>query len=891
VEAEKAKGIITPLASPLTPHGVESLEDIERFLRKGQQWLKRAHADGLAGEEFSRSHSALMDNLIRRLYKWAMDGNGEGAADLGIALLATGGYGREELSPFSDIDLLLLHLPGKGKDLENWLRAVLHPLWDWGLTVGYTVQTPKDSYRAAQKDLDLLLSFLDARWVAGDKGTFLRWEEEFSRSLLAGKDTELILQIRQRAEARHAHFGDSVFVLEPEVKEGKGGLRDYHAAYWATRIKYHIRSPEELTERGLLSEKEWKLYSQALGFLWRVRNQLHYSYGRREDRLSFEDQEAMAEVLGYRGESSLAATEAFLKDYFTHALNIHRLSWNLLEKSLNERAAPKKGWSLRAPAEIAPGYFLFHGKLALTDPYRVERNPFHVWKAFEVIHANGVEMAPQLKEKITENLDAVGERFRLGQESIRSFLSFFEKPGHLYRVLEAMHETGFLRKFLPEFDRVHCHIQYDRYHIYPVDIHSFYAVRELEVLERKDEKSWPLLTQLMGEVKDPGLLKLAALLHDLGKAEGSPHAVRGEKIASAIAERLQISPEKIEALTFLVREHLTFAEVAHRRDLGDETLIFRFAQTVQNSERLKMLYLLCFADLRAVGPSAWTVWKDTLMRELFIKTLHLLEREETLGKEAQDRVIHLQSEVLDILAGQVAAPKISEHLANIPSRHYAAHNARSIGQQILMAEKLRDETVVLEGEEKPEEGCDEVTVVAWDKPGLFAEISGVMTANFLNILSAQISTWENGIAVDLFKVQNLIDEPLFQPRRWTKLASDLKRVLRGEITVNSLVEGMVLPLFQRYPSPRQETKVEVDNSASDFCTVVEVYAHDRPGLLYRVTKKIFEMNLSIWMARISTKVDQVVDVFYIQDLSGAKLEDDGVISRIKNGLIEELQRT
>ena len=891
MEIENPKDIFAPHASRLTPYGIDSLEDIERFLRKGQQWLQKAHAEGLSGEEFGRSHSALMDNLIRRLYKRAMNVNGERATDLGFALLAMGGYGREELSPFSDIDLLLLHLPGKGKDLEDWLRAVLHPLWDWGLTVGYTVQTPKDSCRAAQKDLDLLLAFLDARWVAGDKGTFLRWEEEFSRSLLAGKDTELIMQIRQRAEGRHAHFGDSVFVLEPEIKEGKGGLRDYHAAFWAARIKYHIRSAEELTERGLLSEKEWKLYSRALAFLWRVRNQLHYSHGRREDRLAFEDQEAMAEALGYRGENSLLATEAFLKDYFTHALDIYCLSWNLLEKSLNEGAASQKGRRLGTPVEIVPGYYLFHGKLALTDPHLFDRNPLHIWKAFEVVHAHGVEMAPRLKEKIAEKLDAVGERFRLAEESIKSFLSFFEKPGHLYRVLEAMHETGFLRRFLPEFERVYCHIQYDRYHIYPVDIHSFYAVRELEFLERKDEESWPLLNQLMGEVGDPGLLKLAALLHDLGKAEGSPHALRGEKIASAIAERLQILPEKIETLSFLVREHLTFAEIAHRRDLGDENLIFRFAQTVKNSERLKMLYLLCFADLRAVGPSSWTVWKDTLMRELFIKTLHLLEREETLGKEAQDRAIHLQSEVMEILTGQIAAPKISEYLASIPSRHYAAHNARSIGQQILMAEKLRDETVDLEGEEKPEEGCDEVTVVAWDKPGLFAEISGVMTANFLNILSAQISTWEKGIAVDLFKVQNLIDEPLFQPRRWTKLEGDLKKVLGGEVPVNSLVEGMVLPLFQRYPSPRRDTKVEVDNSASDFCTVVEVYTHDRPGLLYRVTKKIFEMNLSIWMARISTKVDQVVDVFYIQDLSGAKLEDEGVISRIKKGLIEELQRT
>ena len=891
METENPKEFFAPRTAHLTPYGSESLEDIERFFRKGQEWLKKRHEEGLSGVEFGQSHSTLMDSVIRRLFKRVIVSQGEWAADSGFSLIAMGGYGREELSPFSDIDLFLLHLPAKGKDLGERLRAVLHPLWDWGLTVGYTIQTPKDSLRVAQKDLDLALSFLDARWIAGDKGMFLRWEEEFYRALLSGKETELILQIRQMAEARHAHYGDSVFVLEPDIKEGKGGLRDYHAAFWAARIKHHIQSAEQLTESRLLSEREWQTYSQALGFLWRVRNQLHYFYGRREDRLSFEDQEAMTRVLGYRGENSLIATESFLKDYFSHALRIYHLSWNLLERCLNERAASPMRRGIGKSAEIVPGFFLFHGKLLMTDPAQFDRNPFTLWTPFEVMHAHGVEMDARLKEKIIENLDSVGERFRLAEESVRSFLSFFEKPGHLYRALEAMHETGFLRSFLPEFDRIYCHIQYDRYHIYPVDVHSLYAVRELESLERKEnEETWPLLGQLMEEVVDSALLKLAALVHDLGKAEGSPHALHGEKIASAIGERLQLPSAKIETIRFLVREHLTFAEIAQRRDLGDETLLFRFAQTVKNSELLKMLYLLCFADLRAVGPSAWTAWKDTLMRELFIKTLHLLEKEESLGKDAQERVINIQREVMDLLTGQVPAPKVSEYLVNIPSRHYAVHNPQSIGQQILMAEKLLGQSVVLEGEQKPEEGCDEVTVVAWDKPGLFAEISGVMTANFLNILSAQISTWENGIAVDRFKVHNLIDEDLFQTRRWIKLQEDLKRVLEGKVAVDSLVKAMVPPLFQRYPSPRLATKVEVDNSASDFYTVVEIYTHDRPGLLYRITHKIFEMGLSIWMARISTKVDQVVDVFYVQDLSGAKLEDEETIHKIKEELVEELEK-
>jgi len=278
------------------------------------------------------------------------------------------------------------------------------------------------------------------------------------------------------------------------------------------------------------------------------------------------------------------------------------------------------------------------------------------------------------------------------------------------------------------------------------------------------------------------------------------------------------------------------------------------------------------------------------MRELFLKTLHLLEKGEGLGKEAQDRTINIQREVMELLTGQLPSPKISEYLVSIPSRHYGVNDGRAIGQQILMAEKLKGQSVVLEGEEKPVEGCDEITVVARDEPGLFAKISGVMTANFLTILSAQISTWENGIAVDLFRIQSLIDEGIFLQHRWTKLQEDLRGVLEGRVAVNTLVEGMVLPLFHPYITSRRPTKVEVDNTASDFYTVVEIYTHDRPGLLYRIAQRIFEMGLNLWMAKISTKIDQVVDVFYIQDLSGSKMEEEKMILRIKKELLEEMEK-
>lgn len=869
---------------------IDSLEDIERFFRKGQEWLKNQHEEGMPGGEYCQSRSSLMDTVLRRLWKRAMISPDEGDRRAGISLLATGGYGREELNPFSDIDLLFLHLPGRGKDLEKGVQALLHPLWDWGLTVGYTVQTPRETWRKAQKDLEVLLSFLDTRWVAGDKEPLLQMEEEFFRGLKGGREREVLLQIQQEAANRHKKFGDSVFVLEPEVKDGKGGLRDYHSACWAAKLQYRIRSPREMTEHRLLSEREWESFSQALGFLWRTRNQLHYFHGRREDRLSFEDQEAVAQALGYRGADSLQATESFLKEYFHQALRVHHLSWNLLEKCLNESSPESRGGRKKTLPEVAPGFFLFHGRLALTDPSILDRNPLQIWKTFETIHRYGMGMSAPLKEILSQHLSLVNDRFRLAPESIRSFLSLFEKPGHLHRVLEEMYETGFLRTFLPEFEGVHCHIQYDRYHLYPVDVHSLYAVQELEILERGNPSPpWPLFQELMKEIRDPGLLKLAALIHDLGKGEGSSHALRGEKIAESIGDRLGLPKERVDTLCFLTREHLTLPEMAQRRDLNDENFILRLAQTVGSSDRLKMLYLLSFADLRAVGPNAWTAWKDTLMRELFLKILHLLEKGEGLRKEDQERVVGIQREVMDLLQGQIPAPKISEHLASIPPRHYQVQEARSIGRQILMAEKLAEQTVAVDGEEKPEEGGDEITVVARDEAGLFAKICGALTANHLNILSAQISTWENGIAVDQFRVQSLIEEGLLQPRRWAKLQDDLKRVLEGNIEVNQLLQEVIPPLFHRYSPGRSATRVEIDIETSDFYTLVEVFTPDRPGLLYRIAQKLFEMGLNLWMARISTKVDRVVDVFYIQDLSGAKIEDQEKIGMIREELVKLLE--
>ncbi|MGC8809712.1 MAG: [protein-PII] uridylyltransferase [bacterium] len=863
-----------------------NLEDIKRFYLKGREWLQKRHEEGITGGEYGQAHADLIDRVLRSLFKIAFQNE---QLEENITCLARGSYGREELSPYSDIDLLILHGPGKGKRIEEWVRRMLYPLWDWGLTLGYTIQTPQESWRASGKDLDLFLSFLDARWVAGEKKVFYEWERKLWEVEARGREQDLILKIQQKIKDRHQHYGDSVFILEPEIKEGKGGLRDYHAAWWAAKIKYRLSTNRELTENKILSEKEWHILWSALNFLWRVRNQLHYFYQRREDRLSFEDQERIASLLGYREPEMVKATELFLQDYFRHALHIYQISTHLIDRCLNEQTVALSGYRGPASAEIFPGFSIYHGKLIATDSSLFDRQPLAIWKAFAIVHEYGVEMDSQLKELIAGQLDVVGEKFRSAEESIKSFWSFFAASGNLSLVLETMHETGFLQKFLPEFEKIHCQVQYDRYHIYPVDIHSIYAVRELENLEKGiSGQSYPLFCQIMGEIEEPGLLKLAVFLHDLGKGEGAAHARRGEDIAAAIGQRLNLSPEQIARLRFLVREHQTFAEIAQRRDLNEENLILRFAQKVEDEEKLRMLYLLSFADLRAVGPNTWNVWKDTLLRELFFKTLHILEKGEIFRKDDQELIEEKQNAVMDLLNGQIPPWKVSQYLVNIPWKQFAWLEPQAIARYILMADKLSDQIVVLEGEERLEQGWAEITVVAQDEPGLFAKICGVLTANSLNILSAQINTWENGVAVDIFQVQNLIPENLFSFPRWSKIQEELKEVLEKKRAVEELLARFSLPLFHQFYSSRQSARVEIDNETSDFYTIIEIFASDRPGLLYQIAQKFYTLGLNIWSAKVSTKVDQVVDVFYIQDGSGAKITEEKKFMKIKEEILNEL---
>lgn len=868
--------------------GRENLGDIRRFYLKGREWLKKRHEEGMAGGEFGQAHADLMDRVIRRLLKIAFADEG---LEENVTFIARGGYGREELSPYSDIDLMILYVPGKEKKIEEWINKVLYPLWDWGLTLGYTVQTTQESWRGLDKNLDLFYSFLDARWIAGEKKIFYQWERKLWEAGTKGKEHDLILKIYQMNQERYRHYGDSVFILEPEVKEGKGGLRDYQSAWWAAKIKYRLSTSRELTEKKILSEKEWHMLWGALNFLWRVRNQLHYLYERREDRLSFEDQERVASLLGYEEPNMIRATERFLQDYFRHALRVHQISTHLLEKCLQEQFLALNNAQKQAPGEIEPGFFLYHGKLIVTDLSLFDRRPLAIWRAFAIVHKYGVEMDSELKEIITQQLEVVEEKFRLAEESVNSFWSFFGEPGNLAQVLETMHETGFLQKFLPEFEKIYCRVQYDRYHIYPVDIHSIYAVRELENLEKNNYvQSYPLLSQIMQEINDRGLLKLATFFHDLGKAGGTAHARQGEDIVATIGQRLKLSPEQVGHLCFLVREHQTYGEIALRRDLSEENLIMRFAQKVSDGERLRMLYLLSFADLRAVGSHTWNVWKDTLMRELFLKTLHILEKGAVFKKDDQEVIEKTQNAVMDLLNGQLPSWRVTKYLVNIPLKQFASQDPATIARHILMAEKLRYQKVVLDGEERPEQGWAELTIVASDEPGLFAKICGVLTANLLNILAAQVSTWENGLAVDIFQVQNLIPENLFSSQRWSKIQEELEEVLEKKKVVEDLLARFAPPLFHKFHSSHYSTRVEIDNETSDFYTIIEVFTSDHPGLLYQIAQKFYNLGLSIWSAKVSTKVDQAVDVFYVQELSGDKITGEERLKKVKEEILNQLEK-
>ncbi|MBW2096877.1 MAG: [protein-PII] uridylyltransferase [Deltaproteobacteria bacterium] len=856
-------------------------------LKDARETLLSHFEKGGDSGSFLRSSSEIMDQYFRRNLQESTAGHRLFAKKKAFSLVAVGGYGRKELSVHSDIDIMILfksRIPSQAKELA---KEMFFPLWDLGFDLGYGIRSCKDCLALAMDDFEVFTSFLDARFICGDSLLFLAFMRDFHDRCVKKKARAFGQWLKSMLEIRVETYGDASFLLEPHLKEGIGGLRDYHHILWLSKVFYGLKTPRDLEYQGKLSHSEYQLLMQHLNFLWLVRNHLHHVSGRKNDRLSFEYQERIARKLGYRKKDQFAAVEQFLSKLHVSMSAIKSLHRSFMRTHLRRRNSSRRN---TGPAQIAPGLHLFLGELHFQSPEKVLERPQILMDIFERSAALGIPLSLEGRRLVEEFLYLVDKTFRASPDVGKAFLDILKRK-NAFEALDQMYECGLLEKFLPEFSRIKDRVQFDAYHTYPVGMHSLQTVKKLKELGREKDI---LLPSIYAELSNPEPLLLAALFHDIGKT-GKNHAKRGALITKKILGRFSYPEDMTEDVLFLVRQHLLLSETATRRDLNDEKAIVQCARTITTIDRLKMLYLLTWADSMATGKRAWNDWVANLVQELFFKIHHLLAEGELATQDAALKAEKTKRQVRRFLGDQVDKENLANLFDIMSPRYLLETRAKEIAGHILAfiglkqrAKQLDMTSFFLDARESEIESYCEVTFLAKDRPGLFSEIAGVLSLNNINILSARVYTWRDGTAVGIIRVTQPLDS-ISPGRIWEKVRRDLKNTFAGTLSLAyRLREKAEKMLFSAGMRPNRPPQVIINNTTSDFFTLVEVFADDRVGLLYLITRTLFELRLDIRIAKVATKGDQIADVFYVRDLLGQKVEDQGHIEEIEQTLLYQL---
>jgi [protein-PII] uridylyltransferase len=731
---------------------------VRRYLEAGREQLERLHRRVHSGRAVNEAHSALMDRLVRQLFALAEE---RAYAEVQatphrLCVAAVGGYGRREMSIHSDVDLLFLHSEPLTDRAGGVAEQVQYWLWDAGLTVGCAIRTIAETCALAGEDATVATGVLDARFLAGDPDLFGEFAAEVDRVVLS----DPVAFVRRQAEIRverHAKFGESLYLLQPNLKEGVGGLRDYHSALWAMRsVRPSSREMDDFRHRGLLSERELAELEVALDFLWRVRNELHLILGRRTDQMGFAQQEQIARVFGYEGDGGAELpVERFMGDYYRHARTVENASDLVVDQCL-ARARPDP--PAICSRTVEDGFRLVGDHLEIPDTAHLAERPVRLLTAFAVAQRHNVPLSRTGLRLIRENLDLMDGALRRNAEAAETFLAILAARHRVMRTLAAMNEVGLLGRFLPDWEHIVCRWQHVMYHTYTVDVHSIFLVEELRRLWRgKYERALPEMTELVRSVPDIPVLFLGCLLHDIGKGRGGQHSKRGAEIARRTLEGLGLTPERIDRIVFLVLHHLLMSHIAQRRDLSDPKVVVEFARLVGDRENLRNLYLLTFADTRASSPSAWTEWKGRLLRQLFERTSEFLEAGADDPRRALEQVdaqmeVHQAEAAEELRALGVGESKIWSYFDALPRRYFFSHTPREIARHALLVLAHSEEKAVTTAVREMEGGFSELLLCTKDVHALYAKVAGALTACGLNILGSHVYTTREGLALEVYRV-------------------------------------------------------------------------------------------------------------------------------------------
>ncbi len=840
------------------------------------------------GARGCRAYSRAMDSVVSAIHERARSRFLASAPNLGyrMSVVAVGGYGRDELCPRSDVDLLFLHPYKVDRYVEAMTESILYPLWDLGLEVGHSVRNVKETVRMAAADDSVRTALMDFRFVAGDEAFFGDVAREIESFLFYSDADRFIDTKLVEMRSRHAKFGETVYVLEPNVKEGKGGLRDLHTAVWAARIKYKCRTLAEIRTKGVIGAKTELGFRHVRDYLLRVRSELHFLVNKKADVLTFEVQEPLAAIFGYRTRGRDLAVERFMRSYYMHAAMAVQLAGELLEEV--GRFLPdgtRKPFFGFRKKRMGGGAVLYKGKLSPALGISFQKEPLKILEFFRSLQRTRAVMSAAAKKSIQRALPAVGPAFRNDPAGARLFLEILGDPHRLQETLTAMHECRFLGRYLPEFASLSFKVQRDVYHVYTVDIHliiaaSVFANLATAAARTPEEEAFLGLHE---SVLRKDLFTLAVLLHDVGKGRGHGHSKIGAEIVARVGERMGLSGPETADLVFLVENHLLMAHTSQRRDLHDIELILWFADAVGSQSRLDRLYLLTYADLRAVGPDVWTQWKAMLLAELYDKTRNVLETG-TLKKPYDEWSRRRRNQVREALSA-FPPDDVSRYMARFDDRYFLATPDGRFADHLRLLTAYDGKAPLIDAIDNTGSGVSELLIACPDERGLFAKIAGTLSANGLNILNATISTSSDGVALDTFYVtymgRSLRDDP-----KKERVVADLAAVLRGEKDVAALAAERAVARFVREKVTKyRPTRVVFDNSVSSRYTVVDIFTYDRIGLLYDITRTLAGLGIDIALSKISTKADQVADVFYLVDTAGQKIVRPEKLEEIREALL------
>ncbi len=870
-----------------------ALESPRALLAAARDRARDALAAGAPGLAVCNAMSDALDDLVRSVAP---------ALPAGLALAATGGWGRRDTCPYSDLDLLVLCREDQADAARALAEQLLYPLWDAGLELGHSVRTVAEAVALADTDLATQTALFDARVIAGDASAVDDLVRQVSQRLARRGDTNAFVQrLIDEKRSRHERFGESLFLLEPNLKHGPGALRDLALARWAARARFRVRDFPDLVPLGQATARQVAALISARDFLLGIRARLHLAARRRLDQLTFEMQESIAPRLypdarvpeGEVRPAVAPAVEELMRRYYLDARGVARETERLLERCL----VPPQ----RAPTivKVDASFTVWNGKLSVSDPQIFRDRPAEMVRLFQVAAARNLPIYGHTKELIAERVAVDGARLTDDAAAHRGFLALLADPKDARRpsLVEEMHDLGLVSALMPEFAPCTCRVQHDLYHVYTVDQHQLYALALLKRVARGEltREDGPAATSVVGayrEVAVPRALYLATLLHDVGKPLGKGHSEKGAKIARTIGGRFGMTPDEVDRVEFLVHHHLLMSHLSQRRDLADPATTEKLARTLGDEETLRELYILTYCDTAMTAPGNLTEWKARLLAELYERTRAFFRRGPDLaGADRSALVERRRARVAELLGEPAGA--LDEWWANLPDRYVAPLEPAVMAEHVRLARARGTRAAAVAEIHHATKGYSDLILVAANVPGLLARIAGVLLANRMDVLGAHISSLgggEAGLALDVFTVRDRHGRAVgADDVRWARLAEDLERVLSGAETVEAVIarrrDTGGLP---RRVTPAVPTEVQIDNEISDEFTVVDVYTHDRVGVLYAITRTLSEVGLDIHLSKVATEAERVADIFYVREHDGGKLVDPARMEAVSAALREAL---